>query len=373
MRPPLPPPPLLPPTCQLQTSTEVPLSKEKNVGGNVFDSLDFAANYPSNWVPNRMRICFSAYFPDGVLYAMQLSVRSPGRSTWLELFTNIPGAKGSATNVADLCFTDDAPQKLPQTNDEWAASGLAAGGSGIPITGDFRPASGTSLSNLFTTGKLGVQAGRRLQLRMFNRAPGVLLITSWSAELCFLANNPRSPPPPPSPPVPPPVPPSLPPVAPEPSPPVPSPTPSEPPSPPPLIGSVLLPASSARQALVLVQLPEGSTDMALPIARSYDGRAWEKTQGGAHLDLSCTAGAPPSCQATLTGRANFRIDTFDAGPELSADKLAAKFLTQVPVWPARKHMMNGCPTHTQAGAHRFPLARAPGDLWPDARIHGRAG
>ena len=64
--------------------------------------------------------------------------------------------------------------------------------------------------------------------------------------------------------------------------------------------------------------------MALPMARSYDGRAWEKTQGGAHLDLSCTAGAPPSCQATLTGRANFRIDTFDAGPELSADKLAAK-------------------------------------------------
>lgn len=113
--------------------------------------------------------------------------------------------------------------------------------------------------------------------------------------------------------------------------------------------------------------------MALPIARSYDGRAWEKTQGGAHLDLSCTAGAPPSCQATLTGGANFRIDTFDAGPELSANKLAAKFLTQVPVWPARKHMMNRCPTHTKAGAHRFSLARAPGDLWADARIDGRAG
>mgnify|MGYP001299440005 CR=1 FL=1 len=57
----------------------------------------------------------------------------------------------------------------------------------------------------------------------------------------------------------------------------------------------------------------------------------------------------------------------------AADKLAAKFLTQVPVWPARKHMMNRCPTHTKAGAHRFPLAHAPGDLWADARIDGRAG
>ena len=57
----------------------------------------------------------------------------------------------------------------------------------------------------------------------------------------------------------------------------------------------------------------------------------------------------------------------------SADKLAAKFLTQVPVWPARKYMMNGRPTHTQTGADRYPLARAPGDLWADARIDGRAG
>ena len=362
-----PPPPSAPPICQVQTSPDVPIVPS----GNTYHALTFDANHPSNWSPQSLRVCFSIYNSgnDGVLYTTLLDLRVPGAyNNWLAVFRNCCG-RDSARNVTDLCFTHDPNDpKLPANTNEWDASGL----EGLDvITGDFRPAAGDrDLSDLFTQGGLGVVNGRKIQFRLRPRGDGNnnLMITSWTGELCFVVNEPPSSPAPPSPPAPP----LLPPPAPLPlMPPSPSPLPLAPPSLPPpppwppLFGGeeAPLPASSLRQLLVLVQqVDAGSSYSELPIARSYDGRAWERTQGGARLDLACAAAA--SCQATLPGGATYRIDAFDVGPELTNEKLAAKFLTQATFGPTRATI-----AALSADASR-DLTGASGDLktWIDDQM-----
>ena len=93
-------------------------------------------------------------------------------------------------------------------------------------------------------------------------------------------------------------------------------------------GNATLPPSVPRQLLVLY----GS---AVPIARSYDGRPWERTQGGAQLTppLDCPAGTGEGCHLQTPVGATYRIETFDAGPQPNALSLASRFLTQATFGP----------------------------------------
>ena len=170
-----PPPPSAPPLCQVQTSTEVPIS----VPGNRFADLAFDGNHPPNWTPHSLRVCFSIYNAgnDGVLYSTMLDLKVPGAyNNWLAVFQNCC-ARDSARNVTDLCFTHDPKDpKLPSNNDEWDASGL----EGLDvISGDFRPAAADrDLSDLFTLGGLGVVNGRKITFRLRPRGDQIEIVVA---------------------------------------------------------------------------------------------------------------------------------------------------------------------------------------------------
>ena len=75
----------------------------------------------------------------------------------------------------------------------------------------------------------------------------------------------------------------------------------------------------------------------VPLARSYDGHAWELTQAGAadRFVLSCDHGA---CSVTVPG--GHRIEQYD-GPTISAAGAASRFLTQATFGPTRAGLQAG--------------------------------
>ena len=91
---------------------------------------------------------------------------------------------------------------------------------------------------------------------------------------------------------------------------------------------VALPASASGTLHVLLL---GSK----PVARSYDGHAWERTQGGATMDLRCEQGA--SCVATIAEGTPYKIESHD-GPSRSAAEQASRFLVQATFGPTRASM-----------------------------------
>ena len=80
--------------------------------------------------------------------------------------------------------------------------------------------------------------------------------------------------------------------------------------------SVTLPPSSPGTLRVL------HTD-GWPVARSYDGHGWERTQGGATLDLACDA-AGVACAVTVPASSVYNITLHEA-PAVDALQKASAF------------------------------------------------
>ena len=74
--------------------------------------------------------------------------------------------------------------------------------------------------------------------------------------------------------------------------------------------NVALPASASGTLHVLLL---GSK----PVARSYDGHAWERTQGGATMDLRCEGA---SCVATIAEGAPYKIESHDGPSRRAAEQ-----------------------------------------------------
>ena len=72
-----------------------------------------------------------------------------------------------------------------------------------------------------------------------------------------------------------------------------------------------------------------------PVARSYDGHAWERTQGGATLDLRCEGA---SCVATIAETTSYKIDSHDGPTRTGAPEQASRFLVQATFGPTRTSM-----------------------------------
>lgn len=138
------------------------------------------------------------------------------------------------------------------------------------------------------------------------------------------------------------------------SPPLPSPAPSPPlavPAAPPAPqvplaptllspGAHTLPSSSDGLLLTLSLATTDDTIWPQPVARSYDGHAWElvSPEGGKHhpMPLSCV-GAPPRCVAIIPhGSSNYSMSVhsqYDA--TISNEQLAARWLMQTTFGPTR--------------------------------------
>jgi hypothetical protein len=69
-----------------------------------------------------------------------------------------------------------------------------------------------------------------------------------------------------------------------------------------------------------------------PVARSYDGHGWERTQGGATLDLACNTGV--ACVVTVPASTVYNI-TLHAAPAVDALQKASRFLVQTTFGPTR--------------------------------------
>ena len=90
-----------------------------------------------------------------------------------------------------------------------------------------------------------------------------------------------------------------------------------------------LPASSANSVRILSLDTDQPTPK--PVARSYDGNDWERTQGGATLDLRCQSGA---CVATVPDGTSYELGVH-AAPTMTSDQLASRFLVQATYGPTR--------------------------------------
>jgi hypothetical protein len=106
-----------------------------------------------------------------------------------------------------------------------------------------------------------------------------------------------------------------------------------------MLGVELLLASVAVVSATSVTLPPSSpgtlhvlyTD-GWPVARSYDGHGWERTQGGATLDLACNTGV--ACVVTVPASTVYNI-TLHAAPAVDALQKASRFLVQTTFGPTR--------------------------------------
>lgn len=111
--------------------------------------------------------------------------------------------------------------------------------------------------------------------------------------------------------------------------------------------SVTLPPSSPGTLRVL------HTD-GWPVARSYDGHGWERTQGGTTLDLACDAGV--ACAVTVPASSVYNITLHEA-PAVDALQKASRFLVQATFGPTRATLQSVDAT-TDAGIAK----------WIDAQI-----
>ena len=104
-----------------------------------------------------------------------------------------------------------------------------------------------------------------------------------------------------------------------------------------MLGVELLLASVAVVSATSVTLPPSSpgtlhvlyTD-GWPVARSYDGHGWERTQGGATLDLACAG----TCWATIPKDSVYSVTSYEA-PAVDALQKASRFLVQATFGPTR--------------------------------------
>ena len=91
-----------------------------------------------------------------------------------------------------------------------------------------------------------------------------------------------------------------------------------------------------------------------PVARSYDGHGWERTQGGATLHLACDAGV--ACAVTVPASSVYNITLHEA-PAVDALQKASRFLVQATFGPTRATLQSLDAT-TDAGVAK----------WIDAQI-----
>ena len=86
-----------------------------------------------------------------------------------------------------------------------------------------------------------------------------------------------------------------------------------------------------------------------PRARSYDGHVWERTHGGATLDLACDAGL--LCTVTIPASSVYHI-TLDVAPAVDALQKASRFLVQTTFGPTRATLQSVDAT-TDAGITKW--------------------
>ena len=86
-----------------------------------------------------------------------------------------------------------------------------------------------------------------------------------------------------------------------------------------------------------------------PVARSYDGHDWERTQGVALLDLVCAAGL--ACAVKIPASSVYHI-THDVAPAVDALQKASRFLAQTTFGPTRATLQSVDAT-TDAGVTKW--------------------
>ena len=100
-------------------------------------------------------------------------------------------------------------------------------------------------------------------------------------------------------------------------------------------------APSTRRKWVAIVLPNSTAGSvrvlhvdSKPVARSYDGLDWERTQGGATLGIDCSGGA---CQARISTGSAYTITSHEVPIENTLTPLhkASRFLTQATFGPTR--------------------------------------
>lgn len=95
--------------------------------------------------------------------------------------------------------------------------------------------------------------------------------------------------------------------------------------------------SPSQSGTLLVLSRVGVNDASAPVARSYDGHAWELTQGGVAQRVQLTCDDTSTCVAqiplTYDGSA-YHLQTYQ-GPAMTSEKAAARFLLQATFGPTR--------------------------------------
>ena len=98
----------------------------------------------------------------------------------------------------------------------------------------------------------------------------------------------------------------------------------------------LLAAQLAASTIVLPDSTSGSVRVlhvdSKPVARSYDGLDWERTQGGATLDIDCSGGA---CQADISTNSVYNITSHEVPRTITSLQKASRFLVQATFGPTR--------------------------------------
>lgn len=98
-----------------------------------------------------------------------------------------------------------------------------------------------------------------------------------------------------------------------------------------LPGATTIPSSA--NGLVLVLLRTDSRT-AISMARSYDGYAWELTQGGANFPLQCDA-ASSVCTTTIPAEGTYSIEAYLAAGLGTLQQASSRLLTQATFGPTR--------------------------------------
>jgi hypothetical protein len=103
-------------------------------------------------------------------------------------------------------------------------------------------------------------------------------------------------------------------------------------------GPIALPVTGPSEVATLIKLPEGASlvrGSALPVARSYNGNAWEGTSLADPVTFDCSEQPPVTCSTTLTGGATYQLRMYDGTSLISQDPkvVASRFLTQTTFGP----------------------------------------
>ena len=102
-------------------------------------------------------------------------------------------------------------------------------------------------------------------------------------------------------------------------------------------GPIALPVSGAYELATIIRVPEsvpGERESEIPVARSYNGNAWEGTMPSP-VSFECTATVPVTCSTTLPDGATYQLRTYDGSSRVSQDPkvIASRFLVQTTFGP----------------------------------------